>query len=340
MTGLLEVDGLTIGYTDVDGVEVTLLRRIDLTLNSKEIIALVGESGCGKSLTAKAILGVLPDNLRIGGGSIRFDGRDIVSVDESEFQKLRGHAFTLVPQHPLSSLNPVFTVAEQIFDLICFQGRTRVGPAEYWRPRLNLKRRREIRKRTIDVLREVSLPNPEEILRRYPLELSGGMSQRVLIAMALLGDPTIVIADEPGTALDVTIESQINDLLIERVHARGTAMIYITHDLGIASQLSDRAYVMYAGRVVEEGPTGVVFTQPRHPYTAGLIEAVPSVTAAAFKGIPGILPDPKAIAGGCAFRWRCAYAASACGEKDPPLVSVAEGQKAACLRATELAFAS
>ena len=130
------------------------------------------------------------------------------------------------------------------------------------------------------------------------------------------------------------------DLLIERVHARGTAMIYITHDLGIASQLSDRAYVMYAGRVVEEGPTGVVFTQPRHPYTTGLIEAVPSVTAAAFKGIPGILPDPKAIAGGCAFRWRCAYAASACGEKDPPLVSVAERQKAACLRATELALAS
>jgi len=230
-------------------------------------------------------------------------------------------------------------VGAQFFDLIAFQGRTRVGVIDYWRPRLSRARRREIRERTIEALREVSLPSPEELVDRYPLQLSGGQSQRVLIALALLGDPKIVIADEPGTALDVTIEAQINDLLLERVQARHTSMIYITHDLGIASQLADRVYVMYAGRVVEEGPTASVFAAPKHPYTAGLIKAVPKVTDEPFSGIRGTLPDPKAIQEGCAFRWRCPYAADACAAVVPPLDDVGAGHRAACIRAREVELA-
>ncbi len=336
MSSLLAVDNLEIGYRDTDGVDVTLLRGISLSVARGEIIALVGESGCGKSVTAKAILGVLPDNLKARRGTIRYEDRNLLELDEAAYQAMRGRAFTLVPQHPLSSLNPVFTVGEQFFDLIAFQGRTHVGIIDYWRPRLSATRRRAIRTRTIDALREVSLPSPEELVDRYPLQLSGGQSQRVLIAMALVGDPQIVIADEPGTALDVTIEAQINDLLLERVQARQTSMIYITHDLGIASQLADRVYVMYAGRVVEEGPTATVFATPRHPYTAGLLRAVPKVTDESFEGIPGTLPDPKAIGQGCAFRWRCPFAINACAESVPPLSDVGDGCRAACVRATEL----
>jgi len=335
VTALLEVEGLEIGFTDADGAEVTLLRGIDLALREREVIALVGESGCGKSITAKAILGVLAQPpLRIKRGAIRFQGRDLLKLPAAAYHALRGPGFTLVPQHPLSSLNPMFTVEQQFFDLMNYQGRARVGFVDYWKPRLSATRRRDTRERTIAALREVSLPAPEEILGRYPFQLSGGMSQRVLIAMALLGSPKMVIADEPGTALDVTIESQINDLLRERVEARGMAMIYITHDLGIASELADRVYVMYAGRVVEEGATHEVFNAPRHPYTAGLLKAVPKVSNEPFAGIKGTLPDPKA------FRWRCPYATAACEGVVPPLVDVGDGRRAACVRATELTLAA
>jgi len=340
MSALLTIDNLKIGYRDIDGVDVRLLRGVSLTVAAGEVISLVGESGCGKSITAKAILGVLPDNVDICGGTIRYDGQNLLDLDEVGYQAMRGRAFTLVPQHPLSSLNPVFTVGAQFFDLIAFQGRTHVSVVDYWRPRLSGPQRRKIRDRTINALREVSLPSPEELVDRYPLQLSGGQSQRVLIALALLGDPKIVIADEPGTALDVTIEAQINDLLLERVQARNTSMIFITHDLGIASQLADRVYVMYAGSVVEEGPTATVFSSPKHPYTAGLIKAVPNVTDEPFSGIPGTLPDPKAVGGGCAFRWRCAYATSACASTVPPLEYIGVGHRAACFRGRELELAS
>lgn len=340
MSALLAVDDLEIGYRDVDGVDVSLLRGVSLSVARGEIISLVGESGCGKSVTAKAILGVLPDNLAVRGGTIRYEDQNLLDLDEAGYQAMRGRAFTLVPQHPLSSLNPVFTVGAQFFDLIAFQGRTHVSVVDYWRPRLSVKRRREIRDRTIEALREVSLPSPEELVDRYSMQLSGGQSQRVLIALALLGDPKIVIADEPGTALDVTIEAQINDLLLERVQARDTSMIYITHDLGIASQMADRVYVMYAGRVVEEGPTATVFSSPKHPYTAGLIKAVPKVTDEPFSGIRGTLPDPKAIGDGCAFRWRCPHAIDVCAAAVPPLTDIGVGHRAACIRARELELAS
>ena len=340
MSVLLQVENLQVSFADADGVTVTLLRGIDLTVHEREIVAVVGESGCGKSLTSKAVLGLLPrPPLRIDAGRILYKGANLLELDDAAYHALRGRDFTLVPQHPLSSLNPVFTVGEQFFDLICFQGRHRVGPLDYWRPRLSAARRRAVREKTIAALREVSLPSPEDILDRYPQQLSGGMSQRVLIALALLSNPRIVIADEPGTALDVTIEAQINELLRERVQARGTAMIYITHDLGIASNLADRVYVMYAGRVVEAGPTAQVFGWPAHPYTAGLLRAVPKVTDEPFTGIPGTLPDPKAIDGGCAFRWRCVHAIAACAAAIPPLADHGAGRQVACIRAAELALA-
>ena len=334
---VLEVAGLGVDFDDADGAKVRLLRGVDIDVKPGEVVALVGESGCGKSLTAKAVLGLLPSPpLTVVSGRIALVGRDLLALDPRHYQGLRGRVLTLVPQHPLSSLNPVFTVGEQFFDLICFQGRARLNPFEYLAPRANRRRRRDIRARIVAALREVALPDPAEVIDKYPLELSGGMCQRILIAMALVGEPRLIIADEPGTALDVTIEAQINALLLDRVRAHGAALLYITHDLGIARQISDRVFVMYAGRVIETGATAELFRRPRHPYTRGLIDSVPKLSHRPVRGIRGTLPDPKTLDGGCAFRWRCAHAVEACGAAVPALAAVGEGHGAACIRAGEL----
>ena len=337
---LLEVAELGVEFRDADGTDVRLLRGVDLDVKPGEVVALVGESGCGKSLTAKAVLGLLPSPpLTVVSGRIAFAEHDLLALNPRDYQGLRGRALTLVPQHPLSSLNPVFTVGQQFFDLICFQGRARLNPFEYFAPRVRRRRRDEIRVQIVEALREVALPDPEEVIDKYPLELSGGMCQRILIAMALVGQPQLIIADEPGTALDVTIEAQINELLLDRVRAHGVAMLYITHDLGIARQISDRVFVMYAGRVIETGATAEVFRRPRHPYTRGLIDAVPKLSHEPVRGIRGTLPDPKTLDGRCAFRWRCAYAIEACGGTVPTLAVFGDRHGAACLRADELELA-
>ncbi|MSP52007.1 MAG: ABC transporter ATP-binding protein [Alphaproteobacteria bacterium] len=334
---LLDVRGLTVGFTDVDRSSVTLLRGVDLAVHRGEIVALVGESGCGKTLTTRAVLGLLPTPpLAVRGGEIHFEGIDLLAADGDAWQELRGRAMTLVPQHPLSSLNPVFTVGEQFFDLLSFQGQASLGPVGYWRPRLDRATRARHRAATIEALKSVSLPDPEGLIERYPAELSGGMCQRVLIAMALLSNPRLIIADEPGTALDVTIEAQINRLLLTKVREQGAAMLYITHDLGIARELSDRVFVMYAGSVVETGRTGDVFARPRHPYTRGLLDAVPRLSSAPIKGIRGVLPDPKTLGSGCAFRFRCDYAIAACAARTPPLSQLSGLHASACLRAEEI----
>ncbi|MBM3508928.1 MAG: ABC transporter ATP-binding protein [Alphaproteobacteria bacterium] len=336
---LLDIRGLTIGFTDVDRTEVTLLRGVDIQVRRGEIVALVGESGCGKTLTTRAVLGLLQSPpLEVTAGTIRFDGVDLLGLGADAIHALRGRAMTLVPQHPLSSLNPVFTVGEQFFDLLSFQGRASIGPLGYLRPRLDRTARDRNRAATIAALKSVSLPDPEGVIDRYPSELSGGMCQRVLIAMALLSTPKLIIADEPGTALDVTIEAQINRLLLAKVREQRTAMLYITHDLGIARELSDRVFVMYAGRVVETGATAQVFARPRHPYTRGLIDSVPRLSAAPIKGIRGVLPDPKTLGEGCAFRFRCDFAVPACSAATPPLAAVAPAQAAACPRSAEIAL--
>lgn len=337
MMPLLDVQDLRVAFTDVDGHQVELLRGVTLQLHRGETAALVGESGCGKSLTVKAILGLLPGaSLRISSGAVLFEGTNLLTLSEKDYQSLRGRQFALVPQHPISSLNPVFTISDQFTDLICFQGRSRVGLIDYWTPRVGSRRKAAIRQKTLSALRQVSLPNPEGVLGRYPVELSGGMCQRVLIAMALVGNPTLLIADEPGTALDVTIQAQINRLLAERVRERSMAMLYVTHDLGIARMISDCVYVMYAGRIVEQGRTSDIFARPRHPYTRGLLKSVPKLSGEPFEGIEGSPPDPRTLSDGCAFRWRCPHAIPRCAEATPALLHLGDGQAAACIRAEEL----
>ncbi len=329
---LLEVRNLAIDARDAGGARVPLLRGVDIDIARGEILAVVGESGCGKSLTAKAILGLTGhQGLVRTAGTIVFEGRDTDAPPGSPADRARAGKLALVPQHPLSSLNPAFTVAEQLSDLVLFRGLRAVGPLSWLAARLDRGRTRAVRARIADALREVNLPEPDRVMRLYPHQLSGGMSQRVLIAMALLGEPALLIADEPSTALDVTIGDQINRLLVERVRAHQTAMIYITHDLGIARAISDRVSVMYAGRVVEFGPTAEILARPHHPYTRGLIDAVPRLVRKPLATIRGTLPDPRVIGNGCAFRWRCPRAAPACRTTDPGPHTVAPGHAVACL---------
>jgi oligopeptide/dipeptide ABC transporter ATP-binding protein len=332
VTDLLTVRGLAIDAADSRGGRMNLLRGVDLDIARGEIVAVVGESGCGKSLTAKALLGLLPTPpLRIAGGSAMFQGSDLLALDEAALHALRGSKLALVPQHPLSSLNPAFTLGQQFFDLIAFRGRARVGMGAYLRPRLSRAAKQAIRAEISEALRQVSLPAPEQLIDRYPHELSGGMSQRALIAMALLGNPELLIADEPSTALDVTIGDQINRLLVERVQAQRAAMLYITHDLGIARAIAGRVFVMYAGRVVESGKAEDVLRRPLHPYTKGLLRAVPRLVKRPIEGIAGTLPDPRAIGAGCAFRWRCPQAVAACAGGDPQPILAEAGHEAACI---------
>ena len=338
MTELLSVKGLRIEVADARGGTMQLLRGVDLDIARGEIVAVVGESGCGKSLTAKALLGLLPTPpLRIAAGAAVFHGQDLLSLDQAALHALRGTKLALVPQHPLSSLNPAFTLGQQFFDLIAFRGRARVGMGAYLRPRLSRSSKDAIRAAITEALARVSLPSPEQLIDRYPHELSGGMSQRALIAMALLGNPELLIADEPSTALDVTIGDQINRLLLERVRAQNAAMLYITHDLGIARAIAARVFVMYAGRVVESGAADAVLRRPLHPYTQGLLRAVPRLVKRKIEGIAGTLPDPRAIGAGCAFRWRCPNAVAACAASDPAPVRAEPGHEAACIHLKEAA---
>lgn len=332
MNYLLDTRDLQVEFTELDGQQVQLLRGVNLSIKHQEVAAVVGESGCGKSLTVKTVLGVLPPVLKVVAGQVIFDGNDLLKLTEKEYQKMRGKAFTLVPQHPLSSLNPLFTIEQQFFDLICYQGRLGLNPWTYLSTRHNRHRKREIREIMLEALNQVKLPHPQQILQQYPAQLSGGMCQRILIAMALVNDPKMVIADEPGTALDATIEAQINDLLLERVRDKGTTLLYITHDLGIAKQLSQWVFVMYCGRVVEHGPTAAVFGNPRHPYTIGLMNSVPKMSNESFTGIRGLVPDPKTVQSGCVFRWRCDEAGPECGEAEPADRPVGDTHYAACFR--------
>jgi peptide/nickel transport system ATP-binding protein len=335
MSNLLEARNLKVEYTDLDGQRIRLLRGVDLFLEQGEIAAVVGESGCGKSLTVKTIMGVLPSALKITRGRITFNGTNLLELSEKEYQNMRGKAFTLVPQHPLSSLNPLFTIEQQFFDLICYQGQRGISLWSYVAPRWSRRKKRAVTEIIINALNQVRLPHPEQVIRQYPAQLSGGMCQRILIAMALFSNPKMIIADEPGTALDVTIEAQINDLLVERVQEKGTAMLYITHDLGIAKNLSHRVFVMYCGQMVEHGLAEKVFENPRHPYTIGLLNSVPRMSKEPFAEIKGILPDPKTVGEGCTFRWRCPQAEENCGQLEAACFELERGHFSACPKGRE-----
>ncbi|CAO3453593.1 ABC transporter, ATP-binding protein (cluster 5, nickel/peptides/opines) [Azospirillum argentinense] len=306
---VLAVDGLSIGFQTRRGL-LPAVRELSFSVKSGEMLAIVGESGCGKSLTALALLGLVPPPGRVTGGTVRLEGRDLLALDEAALRRVRGARISMIFQEPMTALNPVLTVGEQIMEAILEH-----EPVS----------RKAARERTLALLERVRIPDPERRFAEYPHRLSGGMRQRVVIAMALAGAPAVLVADEPTTALDVTIQAQILSLIDELRREQGTAVVFITHDLGVVSRYVDRVLVMYAGRKVEERDTRDLFSDPLHPYTRGLIAAQPRAGSGAagavrerLAEIPGTVPALAAMPQGCAFAPRCPLADARCVQAVPP----------------------
>jgi len=310
---LIAVRGLKVSFGSDAGL-ARVLDGVDLTIRRGEIMGLVGESGCGKTTLARAILGILPPNAaRREAGEIRFEGRDLLGLDETRLARdVRGRQIAYIPQDPFTAFNPVFSIGTQIDDLMRFK-----SPLLLESGLASRERRRRDRARVLDMLRLVQLPDPEGVLRKYPHEVSGGQRQRLMIAMALLPEPKLVIADEPTTALDVTVQAQILTLLKRLARERGVAVLFTTHDLGTAYEICDRITVMYAGQEVEEAPVASFFGMPIHPYTRKLLDSLPS-SENGIRGIAGEIPrliDPPP---GCRFHPRCERATEECRMLRPP----------------------
>jgi peptide/nickel transport system ATP-binding protein len=327
-TPLLAIEDLQTHFFTRDGV-VRAVDGVSYAVEAGETLAVVGESGCGKSVTALSILRLVPSPPgRIVGGAIRFEGVNLLQIGEGEMRRIRGNEISMIFQEPMTSLNPVLTVSRQITEtLILHQGLTARAAAA----------------RAIEMLRLVRIPEPERRARQYPHELSGGMRQRVMIAMALACHPKLLIADEPTTALDVTIQAQILDLMRELKSEIGAAIILITHDLGVVAEMAQRVVVMYAGRKVEEALVGDLFRRPQHPYTLGLLASVPRLGATLGRAepprlaeIPGTVPSLRDPIVGCAFAPRCAYATERCSREAPPLEAKTAAHLAACFESERL----
>jgi peptide/nickel transport system ATP-binding protein len=320
-TPLLRVQDLKTHFHTRDGV-VRAVDGVSFDVMPGETLAIVGESGCGKSVTAMSILRLLPmPPARIAGGRIEFEGRNLLELSEPEMRKVRGNAISMIFQEPMTSLNPVLTIGRQISEaLVLHRGMTEKAALV----------------RAAEMLRKVRIPEAERRLAQYPHELSGGMRQRVMIAMALACGPRLLIADEPTTALDVTIQAQILELMHELRDETGASVILITHDLGVVAEIAHRVVVMYAGRKVEEAPIGELFAAPRHPYTRGLLGSMPHLgdsvneTGKRLVEIPGMVPSLKDPAPGCLFAPRCTNATERCSRDAPPLELHAPGHWAAC----------
>ena len=317
---LLEVKNLEVQYK-TDKAIVRAVNGISLTLDRGETIGLVGETGAGKTTTALSLLRLLPEVTgRIPNGEIIFDGKDILKLSEEEMRHIRGDKISMIFQDPMTALNPVYTVGEQIHEAIALHSGAR-------------KSKEEIEKRVDEVLKLVGIP-PER-KGEYPHQFSGGMKQRVVIAMALSCEPELLLADEPTTALDVTIQAQVLMMMRELRDRLGTAMIMITHDLGIVAQTCDKVAIMYAGEIIESGTAEDVFNSgKRHPYTEGLFGSIPDLTEESerLKPIPGLMPDPANLPSGCKFADRCQHATDACRSQEIPLYEVGEGHYSRCLR--------
>jgi oligopeptide/dipeptide ABC transporter ATP-binding protein len=323
---LLEVRNLTTAFQTMHG-EITAVEDVSFALNEGEILGIVGESGSGKSVTALTIMGLLPrPPARVAAGGAWFNGREVTALSEARMQEIRGPGIAMVFQEPMTSLNPVFSIGEQMMETIRAHERLP---------------RRAIYARAVEMLEKVGIPSPAHRMGDYPHQLSGGQRQRVMIAMALACKPRLLIADEPTTALDVTIQAQILDLLLDLRDEFGMAIMIITHNMGVIAETADRVLVMYAGRVVEEAPVTRLFDQPLHPYTRGLLECVPSLVEETERlvAIPGTLPDPARRPRGCRFAVRCRHALPACRAALPPLTSFDAGHTVACIRASEFAAA-
>ncbi len=314
---LLEVDQLQVHLFTNRGI-VRAVDGISFSLEAGRSLGIVGESGCGKTMTALALMRLIPvPPARIVGGSIRFDGEDVVAMDDARLRALRGNKIAMIYQDPMTTLNPVLTVGEQIAESV----RLHRGDG-----------RNAAFLRAVEMLKLVGIPDPDRVARAYPHQLSGGMRQRAVIAMALACDPKLLIADEPTTALDVTIQAQILELLRRLRDDLGTGIILITHDLGVIADLVDEVVVMYAGKLVEHAPVRQLFAAPQHPYTRGLLRSVPSLDMRErrLKTIDGTVPPAHAMPEGCRFNPRCALVMDTCREKEPPLVAVGNGTLAAC----------
>jgi peptide/nickel transport system ATP-binding protein len=316
---LLDIQDLHVHFK-VYGGELKVLDGVDFSMRRGERVGLVGETGCGKTTTVKAILRVLPTPpALIPRGQIRFKDRDVLKMSSSELQRLRGAGASMIFQDPTAALNPVFTIGQQMEAVIqSSAGQKKLS-------------REEIHQRAIQSLQEVALADPERLLRSYPIQLSGGMRQRVCIGMALSTRPELLIADEPGTSLDVTIQDQVLRLLRTLVEEKNTSVILITHTLGIVREMTDRVYVMYAGNMVEVAGTKTLFERPLHPYTRGLMDAVPRLSGGGVSdGIPGRLPSYLEPPSGCRFHPRCPHVMDVCRNEKPPLYQVGDGHQVAC----------
>jgi len=301
---LLDIENLSTSFDTDEGI-VLAVRGVDLQIARGETLALVGESGCGKSVTALSTLRLLPmPPGRFDSGRIQFNSNDLMSLSEKAMESVRGNDISMIFQEPMTSLNPIFSVGDQVAEaIILHQDKTL----------------EEARRLTLELLRKVAIPSPEQRIDQYPHELSGGMKQRVMIAMAIACRPALLIADEPTTALDVTIEAQILELLGSLRKEIGMAILLITHNLGIVAQFADRVSVMYSGKMVEEAPVEILFDSPTHPYTRGLLNSLPSEDRSRkLEPIPGAVPHPAHLPQGCAFHPRCGDVMPRCREQDPP----------------------
>ena len=317
---VLQVKDLELWFVNEFGAK-KILNGISFDIFKGETLGIVGESGCGKSVTSLSIMRLLnepPARLR---GQINFQGRNLLTLSEKQMQPIRGNRISMIFQEPMTSLNPVFTIGNQLTETFTLhQGLTK----------------REAKQRCIDLLRMVRIPEPEQRFDEYPHQLSGGMRQRVMIAMALACQPELLIADEPTTALDVTIQAQVLELMKELQKDMGTSIAFITHDLGVISEMCDRVIVLYCGEVVEEALVDDIFADPKHPYTIGLLSTLPKIgNEERLETIPGVVPPAGKFPAGCVFAPRCKYATEKCHACKPDLVEVGDGHRARCFRYTE-----
>ena len=325
---IVDIRDLTLDFETIDGT-LKVLQGVNILIEQGEVVGIVGETGCGKSIMAKTLLGILPmPPGRVRRGEVRFLGQDLLKMNQTSRELLK-QKIAYIPQDPMASLNPVFSIGTLMVDMIVWNWSGQRLAEYLWK-----RRRGSIRERgeahAAELLDRVHIPDPRSILAKYPLELSGGMRQRVLLAMALRGEPKLLVADEPTTALDATIQKRIVFLIQEKIEEEKLSGLYITHNLGVARIVCGRTYVMYAGTVVETGKTGALLDRPLHPYTRGLVNSIPKLTGEPFRGIVGRVPDYLSPPTGCRFHPRCDRKEEICSEEAPKLIQVEEDRFVAC----------